>query len=509
MKLKFLITIVLTSILFQFSCSNPKEKREVELFNSYCASCHIAPSIQDLPKDIWATNILPEMGARMGIRDSTYNPFKGLTFSEMNSINQTGVYPLKPIITAADWKLLKEYIITMAPDSLNQVEPGNTYNELVQFIPKPISFDSSKGSLITLLKFDNQHKLICGNISGKLWEYDFSNEKITRIGQFGKPIVDYTELDGTAYITSIGELNPSEFPSGQIFTKENKNMARIPDVLHRPVHTLVHDLDDNGSDEIIVSEFGNLTGKLSMFIKVDSINYKKEILLNQPGTIRVIAKDMNNDGKEDLIALTAQGNESITILYQQENLKFSAHQVLRFSPVYGSSWFDLIDYNGDGFDDIITVNGDNADKSYVLKGYHGMRVHINDGTNNFTEKYFYPLHGATRVVSKDFDHDGDLDFGLISTFPDYENEPESSFVYLENLNADAFTFSAKTFNASKLGRWFLMDIGDVDNDGDDDIILSSFTYAFTPVPQAISELWNENNLEVLILENTLVPNRKL
>ncbi|MEB8329130.1 VCBS repeat-containing protein [Flavobacteriaceae bacterium KMM 6897] len=509
LKFRFHNSIILITIFFQFSCSSPKEKREVVLFNSYCTSCHIAPSIQDLPKEIWATNILPEMGARMGVRDSTYNPFKGFTFSEINIINQTGVYPLDPIISAADWKLLQEYIISMAPVSLEKDNSKNTYNELVQFTPKPISFDSINGSFITLLKLDHDHKLICGNISGELWEFDFSNQKISPIGQFGKAIVDYTELDGITYVTSIGDLHPSEFSSGQIFTIENNITARIPEVLHRPVHTLVHDLDENGTNEIIVSEFGNLTGKLSLFKKVDSVNFKKEILLNQPGTIRVIAKDMNNDGKEDLIALTSQGNESITILYQQENLKFSAQQVLRFSPVYGSSWFDLIDYNGDGFDDIITVNGDNADKSYVQKGYHGMRVHLNDGSNNFEEKYFYPLHGATRVVSNDFDQDGDIDFGLISTFPDYENEPESSFVYLENKNPDTFSFSAYTFDASKLGRWFLMNSEDIDDDGDIDIILSSFTYAFTPVPELLYELWNESNLDLMILENKLITKDKL
>ena len=70
--------------------------------------------------------------------------------------------------------------------------------------------------------------------------------------------------------------------------------------------------------------------------------------------------------------------------------------MLRFSPVYGTSWFEMIDYDGDGDDDIVTVNGDNADESYVLKPYHGLRIYLNDGNNHFEEKYFYPFYGATR-----------------------------------------------------------------------------------------------------------------
>jgi hypothetical protein len=225
--------------------------------------------------------------------------------------------------------------------------------------------------------------------------------------------------------------------------------------------------------------------------------------MNFPGWVKTIVADMNNDGKLDLVSLFSQANESVIIFYQEENLKFRVEKVLEFSPVYGSSWIELIDYNKDGFKDIITVNGDNADKSYVHKPYHGMRIHLNDGKNNFKETYFYPLNGATRVIANDFDQDNDIDFALISSFPDYENAPELSFVYLENIKSDKYDFKTQVLSNPNEGRWFLMDSGDIDQDGDDDIILSSFTYVFTPVPDSLSKEWNNTNTDILVLENQL------
>ena len=497
------VILILLTLLF-ISCTSSNSKKQAVIYQKQCASCHLAPSIKDLPKEIWAQNILPDMGARMGIRDSTFNPMKGLSFSEQDAINQTGIYPLNPIMSNSDWESLKAYIISMAPDSLPTLNHTNTSKQLHQFVAKPISLDSTEGSFITFLEFNNASKnLMLGDISGNLSEYDFIEQKFSFIRQFGSAVIAHTNDNNISYTTAIGKLNPSEFSSGKIFTLKDGNINAITENLHRPVHTLIRDLNKDGIDEIVVSEFGNLTGNLSLLTQTDSTTYKKSILLNQPGTIRVLSKDMDNDGLEDLIALTSQGDETITILYQQNDFSFIADKVIRFSPVYGISWFELIDYDGDGDDDIITANGDNADKSYVQKPYHGLRIHINDGKNNFEEKYFYALNGATRLVAKDFDKDGDVDFGVLSTFPDYENNPEFSFVYLENTNSNTYSFNPSTFKDSNMGRWFLMDTGDIDNDGDEDIILSSFTYVFTPVPDKLSKNWNKKNADLMVLENQL------
>ena len=66
-----------------------------------------------------------------------------------------------------------------------------------------------------------------------------------------------------------------------------------------------------------------------------------------------------------------------------------------------------------------------------------------------------------------------------------------------------FEFKPFKFKESNLSRWFLLDKGDIDADGDVDIILSAFTYTFTPVPEEFSSQWQENNVDILLLKNQL------
>ncbi|WP_289039766.1 VCBS repeat-containing protein [uncultured Zobellia sp.] len=500
----FMRTIILLIVGLTVSCSSSSEKKAATLYNTQCATCHQLPAIHDLPKHIWKNAVLPDMAARMGIKDSTLNPFKNVSFREQHAILKSGIYPNRPSLTLKDWNLLKNYIISLAPDSLPAATHLNDYSELVQFNPKPIKLDSTPGTFITFLQFNKQNlSIITGDLKGDLLSYKYKKGYVDTLLRTNNPITAYTKKNHFSYITNTQNLNPSEIANGDIQIIINNSIQRLPIVLHRPIHTLIQDLNKDGKDELVVSEFGNFTGSLSLISKKGGQEYKKEVLLDQPGFIRTIAKDMNGDGKDDLIALAAQGKESIIIFYQQDNLNFRAEAVINFSPVYGTSWFELIDYDGDGDDDIITVHGDNADKSYVQKPYHGLRIYLNNGKNHFDEKFFFPLNGATRVVANDFDQDGDLDFGILSTFPDYLKSPESSFVYLENKNSQDFQFQPYTFGDSKLGRWLLLDSGDVDDDGDQDIILSSFTYGFTPVPENISSFWKDSEVDLIVLENKL------
>lgn len=498
---------MLVLLLLFSSCGGVKEDKQLALYNTYCTSCHLAPSINDLPKSIWEKSILPEMGARMGIRENGFDPYKGMSFTEQAAMMQTGIYPSKALIAAEDWQLLKQYILNLAPDSLAGMEDMKATEALTQFVPDPITLDTKEGAFFTYLSFDSESKqLLLGDVNGNIVSYDSKNDTVIRLARFRSPIVDFDQGTTANYATMIGSLAPTALNNGAVFKLSDEKAGPVADGLHRPSNTLVADLNKDGVDEIVVSEFGDLTGQISLFVENTDGAYSKQVLLNQPGAIRVLARDMDKDGLPDLIVSTSQGDEGIAILYQQEGLEFKVDKVLRFSPVYGTSWFEMIDYDGDGDDDIVTVNGDNADESYVLKPYHGIRIYLNNGNNHFEEQYFYPFYGATRVVANDFDQDGDVDFAVLSTFPDFSVRPLRSFVYLENVNSNAFEFRAHGFEQSNWAPWFLMEACDYDHDGDDDIVLSAFSIGFTAVPEDLEAYWKEKNLDLMVLENKLKSN---
>jgi hypothetical protein len=204
-------------------------------------------------------------------------------------------------------------------------------------------------------------------------------------------------------------------------------------------------------------------------------HYARHVIRPVPGAIKAYALDYNRDGLPDLFVLFAQGEEGIFLYTNRGNGRFDQKEILRFPPSYGSSYFEMDDFNHDGYPDIVYTCGDNADFSLVLKPYHGVYIFLNDGKWNFNQRYFFPVNGCYKAMARDFDGDGDLDLAVISFFADYQNQPEEGFVYLENTGD--FKFIPHSMKETQQGRWLTMDVGDLDGDGKPDILLGNFSVA--------------------------------
>lgn len=512
LTLLFVTTLLIS--LNSFTIKNttgtrPPDEEGRALFLRHCTVCHLAPEPASLTKEIWERHVLPVMAARMGIIYPNYDPLRGLSDEERAIVKKHNIIPDEPVCSRDDWNKIHDYIINNAPDSVVLDEKRINRNlPLTQFTREDVQVDNKTPSLITGLKYNNAtNTLWIGNFYNHVLNWQYC-KGVTKTISTASPVVDFNFYQNNTYLTEIGKLYPTELSTG-MYARLN-DTASIPLVtqLHRPVCTQIEDLNNDGVPEIVVCKFGNKTGGLSLFKKNKSGRYTEDELLPLPGAIKCYIKDMDGDGKKDIVAMFSQGDESVYIFYQKDNLKFKAKRVLRFQPNYGTTDLVLIDYNNDGLTDIVTVHGDNADYSNILKAYHGIRLHINQGGDVFKEKFFYPIYGVTKVLAEDFDKDGDIDFVATSFFSEFGKLVDESFIYLENVDKDKFSFKSYTQKSDVPIKTLTLEKADIDGDGDMDIITGNFAQSPGPAPQALDEKWKSAKYGLSIFYNQLYQPKK-
>jgi cytochrome c2 len=480
-KAFFCLAIILfVAVIAIYSCQTQPPTAQEKLANDiadggmlakrYCSNCHQFPEPSLMNKTIWESSILPAMALKMGLRE-----YMGQVFADEKST-----------VSTSDWLKIAAYYHNLAPAKLAFPKSSTrVLNDGAGFsLKRPQKVDAKKVSLTTLVSFNpNEQKIYSADAYNNLycWTENLEPKLVAELPAPATNVLYNKTSEGKnqAVITSIGTLPPKDVLNGQVLQldlNQQKNKVKpvvFADSLPRPVQTVAADFNKDGLMDYAVCGFGHDEGGLYWLKQLPGNHFKTLPVRMVPGSTQMFTGDYNNDGWPDLICLFAQADEGIWLFLNNQKGGFNAKNVLHFPPIYGSSSFQLADFNRDGKPDILYTAGDNSDYSTVLKPYHGVYIFINTGNFNFKKQYFYHIDGCTKAVAADFKHNGKLDIAVISFFADFKNDPTEGFEYLEQTKP--LQFVAHKVQVERYGRWLTMDVSDYNHDSFPDIILGNFS----------------------------------
>jgi hypothetical protein len=463
--------------------------------------------------------VLPRMARMLGVQLTTGPVDEGpIEYGEGGRlVTEAGVFPETPSLSQGEWARLAAYYLENAPTEL---PPSPRREPIPTGIPGfqvHVPEFRISSPMVTLIHLDpTRGRIYVGEGTpgrSTLNVLDAAGRVLETLPLHSAP--SHLRLTGdTISLLQMGVLHPSDAPLGSLSVlapapagADREAIWRL-EGLRRPVYASYADLSGDGIDDVVISEFGHLTGRLAWYERLQGGESRQHTILPVPGSLDTFIGDFDGDGRLDVIALTAQGDEGVSLFRRLPDGGFSREWLLRLPPSYGSSSMDLVDIDGDGHLDIVHTAGDIGDYPARPRPYHGVRIFLNDGNWGFRESYFFPMYGAFRVLARDFDGDGDLDIAAIAFYPDYTSEIPESFVYLENLGG--MRFRPSTFPGAERGRWLTMDAADIDGDGDIDLVLGSFAQLDALGDEHGHALrWRQADAPtIVILENTRAASRR-
>ena len=307
------------------------------------------------------------------------------------------------------------------------------------------------------LNFENQQGISWGDLDGDGWEDIASPSFTNNAGQTVPPV----------FYKNLGATDPGQFERKDLAVLVNENIA-----VSRGIN--LFDFNNDGKLDMYITRSGNQIPDLLLINNNNDWTFTKIVV---PGTSDAstafrssVVIDVDKDGWADIFT----GQDSNTFPATLRDILSRNISGTTLSEISaGNLVIDLgntrdvstVDYDNDGDQDIFVIN--------TAPTAPNVRLYRNNGDGTFTQAtgliFDTDFVNAIRTSSwGDIDNDGDMDL--------YVGSSSASALVLDRLyrnNGDG-TFTSLTNAATEGGsRTFGSAFGDIDNDGDLDLIVAN------------------------------------
>lgn len=308
--------------------------------------------------------------------------------------------------------------------------------------------------------------------------------------------VAFSDINNDSYVDILisGVINQDE-PVTKLYT--NDGNGNFSEVINTPFIELngesvaFSDVDDNGSLDLLVTGVNSLN-QSKAYLYVNDGNGDFTMVTGSTfanvSSSAIAFSDVNGDGYEDVLITgsTFFNYDPVSKLYNNDgNGNFIEVLNTPFDAVDRSA-IKFADIDNDGDEDVL-ITGLNIQNERISKLY------TNDGSGNFTEVIGTSLVGVIfgSVAFADIDNDGDQDLLITG-----RSIPEQGITILY-LNDGNGNFTQVTGTPFENVEYSSIAFADIDNDGDQDVLITGFNTDFIAISKLYTNDGNGNFTELL------------